>query len=137
MFQTTRLFQVFVTWLNGKPGHVHTLGGPETTFHEIAIHIGGRKNPKNPRPSLFSCPFLPPPPTLLVTSGKRYLHCHAQSPDITTFTSFYRVSLLHLYIWHIHYTYTNLQKQNFLSPCDFLVISILTGRYHTLCSNTH
>ena len=31
------------------PGHVHTLGGSETTFHKIVTHIGGPKNPKNPR----------------------------------------------------------------------------------------
>ena len=31
------------------PGHVHTLGWSETTFHKIVTHIGGPKNPKNPR----------------------------------------------------------------------------------------
>ena len=31
------------------PGHVYTLGGSETTFHKIFTHIGGPKNPKNPR----------------------------------------------------------------------------------------
>ena len=31
------------------PGHVHTLKGSETTFHKIVTHIGGPKNPKNPR----------------------------------------------------------------------------------------
>ena len=31
------------------PGDVHTLEGSETTFHKIVTHIGGLKNPKNPR----------------------------------------------------------------------------------------
>ena len=49
VFQIDPQVQVFVTWLNGEPGHVYTLGGSETTFHEIVTHIGAPKKPKNPR----------------------------------------------------------------------------------------
>ena len=49
MFQIDPQVQVFVTWLKCEPGHVHTLGGLETTFHEIVTHLGGPKNPKKPQ----------------------------------------------------------------------------------------